>query len=430
MAISKNTGKKGENNLRKASDPYTLYLKGKPYTLTEESLKDQVDASLQRRRKWYFPDLKFISFGDGCLKLLNVWDKLSYEMTISVEKDKLHVSCNCGLEVETLCIHSYKALERLVCYSPKSSFEKYCPKGLYEIATAHKKYFDVKASGTGLDISPKRYLGTVYPFFVNRKKSKISAALDLQGNKMPQSDLKQNKALAYILIQSPRGEYLPFLIPCVGSLNKDRTLIKSFHHFVSEPNRGSESFFTQDQESLNKICFEMLKVAEKLSGESLNSTEPLQASSLQTLFSLWKRAIPLLMQQEFVYMYYLYYIKELKGRPARNRLRKVNVRGEVPRLHFKLRKKASYYQLHMNASIRGEYLKNIEWHPVFFMIQWQDVYMLSSLRDSGIVKWMSDSDNRISVFEEHFDNFNKDILQLLQEYYPVETGADINKQPI
>lgn len=430
MAISNNTRKKEENNLRKASDPYTLYLKGEPYTLTQESLWEQVDPSLPGKRKWPFPRLKFISFENNCLKLLNTCGGISYETTIGIEADKLHVSCDCGSEVDTLCIHAYRTLEHLAGYIYRNPLEQYAPNGLFETATAHKKYFNIKASNTGLDITPKYYLGAVYPFFIDEGDANLSTILRLPGGPILKKMKTCGKGLAYILAYSSQNEYLPFLIPCVGSLNKDRTLIKSFHHFVNESNRGSESFFTQDQESLNKICFEMLKEAEKLSGESLNSTEPSQASSLQTLFNLWKKAIPLLMQQEFVYIYYLYFKKELKGRPARNRLRKVNVRGEAPRLHFKLRKKDSFYQLHMNASIRGEYLKNIEWHPVFFMIQWQDVYMLPSLRDSVIVKWMSDSDNRISVFEEHFDNFNKDILQLLQEYYPVETGADINKQPI
>ncbi|TAN21609.1 MAG: hypothetical protein EPN37_00475 [Chitinophagaceae bacterium] len=420
MAISNNTRKKEENNLRKASDPYTLYLKGEPYTLTEESLKEQVDASLQRRRKWYFPDLKFISFGDGCLKLLNVWDKLSYEMTISVETDKLHVSCNCGLEVETLCIHSYRALERLVCYSPKSSFEKYCPKGLYEIATAHKKYFDVKTSGTGLGISPKKYLGTVYPFFVNRKKTKISTALDLQGTQAPPLDREPDKVLAYILIQPPRDEYLPFLIPCFGSPNKTGTAIKSFQHFVNGSKKESNHPFTEGQEKLNQLCEDMLKHAEKLADESLLSTEQVHTSSLHALFSLWEEALPLVEREEFIYLYYLHGKHELKSRPAKNRISKINVRGGVPRLHFQLNERTTFYQLQMRATIQGRTIKYPQWDLVFFMGEGEDLYRLSSLRDSGVAKWMNEAGNCITVFKEHFEEFSKDFLQPLQKYYPIE----------
>lgn len=430
MKKSKEGGISGKSSQRNASEPFTIHLKDGPYTLTRESLWEQVNASLPRKRKWPFPHLKFISFEDSCLKLLNTWNGISFETTIGIEADKLHVSCNCGSAVDTLCLHAYRALEHLTGYIYRNPLGQYAPKGLFETATAHKKYFNIKASSTGLDITPKYYLGTVYPLFTDVGDANLPTILRLPGDPAPKKDETHDKGLAYILAYSSQNEYLPFLIPCVGSLNKDRTMIKSFHHFVNEPDKGSELFLTEDQENLNKICFEMLKEAENLSGESLNSTEPLQVSSLQTLFNLWKEAIPLVMRQDFVYIYYLYYIKELKGRPARNRIRKVNIRGEVPRLHFKLRKKTSFYQLHMNASIRGEYLKNIEWHPAFFITQWQDVYMLSSLRDSGVVKWMSDSDNCISVFEEHFDDFSKDILQPLQKDYPVETGPDINNQSI
>lgn len=384
MAISNHTVKKEESNLRKASDPYTLYLKGEPYTLTVESLEEQVDASLQRKRKWYFPGLKFISFGNNCLKLLNTWDKLSYEMTISVEANKLHVSCNCGTEVETLCIHSYRALERLAGYSYKSSFEKYRPQGLYEIATTHQKYFDVKTSSNGLEIAPKKYLGTVYPFFVSRKEAKISAALGLQGGRAPQLNRQQDKALAYVLIYPPRDEYLPFLIPCLGSPNKAGTAIRSFQYFVSGSKKDSGYPFTENQKKLNQLCRDMLKHAEKLADESVLSTDQRHTSSLHALFSLWKEALPLAEQEECIYLYYLHGKHELKSRPVRNRISRINIRGAAPRLHFQLTERATFYQLQMRATVNGRNIKYPRWGLVFFMEEGEDLYRLSSLRDSGL----------------------------------------------
>lgn len=420
MAITKNTGKQDKNVLRNASEPFTLYIKGEPYTLTEESLKEQVEVSLQRTRRWHFPDLKFLSFEGNCLKLLNTDNSTSYEMSIQIEADKLHVSCDCGSEVETLCIHAYWALERLAGYDYRKPFEKYRPKGLFEIAIAHKKHFDIKPGCTGLDISPKEYLGSVYPFFVKMKESNLSAVLNLQGASILTKDKAKDNALAYILIIPPRDEYLTFLMPCTGSLNKAGTEIKSFHHFIQEKEKGLDSLLTGDQKALNKICYEMLKQVENLSEESLTSEEPSQKSSLQTLFHLWVEAIPLLAQQDFVCLYNLHFKNELKSRPAKNRVWKINIRGEVPQLRFELKKNETFYQLQMKATVKGRQVKEVDWDAVFFISEGHDMYKLSSLRDAGMAGWITKFDNCISVFKEHFDEFDKDFLQPLQKFYPVE----------
>lgn len=420
MAITKNTGKQEKNALRDASEPFTLYLKGEPYTLTEELLKEQTDATLQRTRRWHFPDLKFLSFEGNCLKLLNTNDSTSYELSIQIEADKLHVSCDCGSKAETLCIHAYWALERLAGYDYRKPFEKFRPKGLYEIATAHKKHFDTKTGPTGLDISPKEYLGSVYPFFVRMKEPNLSTILNLQGAPILAKDKEKDTTIAYILIIPPRDEYLTFLMPCAGSLNKSGTAIKSFHHFVHQTEKELDSLFTGDQKALNKICHEMLNQIENLSEESLTSDEPLQKSSLQSLFHLWEEATPLLMQQEFVYLYNLYFKNELKSRPAKNRVWKINVRGEIPQFRFEIKKKDAFYQLQMKATVKGRQVKEVDLDTVFFIMEGHDMYKLSSLRDAGMARWITKFNNCISVFKEHYDEFDKDFLQPLQKYYPVE----------
>ena len=62
----------GNNFFRNAADPYTIHLTEEPYLLRKEMLKRNTDLSVQRKRDWKYPRLKFISCKNGTLKLLNI----------------------------------------------------------------------------------------------------------------------------------------------------------------------------------------------------------------------------------------------------------------------------------------------------------------------------------------------------------------------
>ncbi len=102
-----NSGKPASGSLRSSSDPFVIHLDGEPYILSSEALRNQVDLRLQRSRKWYYPAIKFISFSKCILKLNLKHDGLSHDMIVKIETDKLHVSCSCNTQVETLCLHTY-----------------------------------------------------------------------------------------------------------------------------------------------------------------------------------------------------------------------------------------------------------------------------------------------------------------------------------
>jgi hypothetical protein len=44
-----------------ASNPFMLRLDDEPYELSAEGLKKKVDESLQKKRNWFYPTIKFIS---------------------------------------------------------------------------------------------------------------------------------------------------------------------------------------------------------------------------------------------------------------------------------------------------------------------------------------------------------------------------------
>ncbi|GEP97764.1 hypothetical protein [Chitinophaga cymbidii] len=419
MATTKNTGNMGFGKLRNASEPLTIHLEDEPYILSEEALKKKVEAKLLRKRDWFYPKLKFISIKDNVLKLLNTHKEVSHEMTVYIEPDQLHISCSCGTQVETLCLHTYKALERLIWYRSTDYFARYRPDGIMQIGTAHEKYFDRKVTDTGLDIKPKTSLGSVYKLGDKLEGLSFTDVMNLP-QAAPQRIQGREAGITYILMNAFRNRYLTFLFPCLGVLNKAGTDVKGFHHFISDTQKEYDTLLTDEQRALNIICLEMWQQTEKQSG-SLIEGEPEKERSPIGIFSLWEKAMPLLLQQEFIYRYSLYGKRELKEKPSRGRIERISLLKDTPRLHFQLLDKGAFYQLQMKVTIRDKKVNKYNAETTFFIGEDKKLYLLASLKDAGVVQWMQKSGGYITIFKEHFSAFEQEYLNSLRECYSVNT---------
>jgi hypothetical protein len=414
MATIKNTRKQGFGMQRNASEPYTIHLDGKPYILSAEALKAQVDEKLQRKREWFYPTLKFISIENGTVRLRLIHKEVSQEMTVCIEPDKLHFSCSCGMMVETL--HTYRTLEALAGYRGTDYFAQFRPNGLIELSTAHKKYFDKKVTDKGIDIRPRANLGSVYQLSHRLEQLNLMDILHLPQVTSPQANREKDTVLTYILMDSCQEKYLPFLLPCVGVLNKGGTDVKGFHQFISGTEKEYDPFLTDEQRALNQICYEMWQQVETQSG-SLFEGEPEQERSPSGIFSLWEKALPLLRQQEFTYKYILYGRRELKQKPSRTRIERIGVEKDRPRLYFQLINKGAIWELRLKAALRAKPINNYDIQTNLFIVDGGKFYLLPSLQDAGIAEWMRKSNGHITVFKEHFPEFEKEYLNPLRESY-------------
>jgi hypothetical protein len=148
--------------LRPASDPYTIEFNNKHYMLSEDDLKSHVELKMQRKRDWYFSKLTLLSFEAGLVKLQNTHKNTSFVMTLGIEPDRVHISCSCGLEVKSICLHSYKALQSMMRFDGYCSFGIYRPNGLLDLAMKYPKHFDEKDFLNEMRFYPKDTLGNVY----------------------------------------------------------------------------------------------------------------------------------------------------------------------------------------------------------------------------------------------------------------------------
>ena len=85
--------------LRDASDPYSIPFGVHHYYLTTEDLESHTDKRDLKYQRFHYPEIKFISLKDGLLELSTTCDKVTCTIKLLIEKDKLQVCCNCGKEV-------------------------------------------------------------------------------------------------------------------------------------------------------------------------------------------------------------------------------------------------------------------------------------------------------------------------------------------
>lgn len=417
------------NRPRLASDPYTLSLGAEPYILTEEMIQSNTDDHTKRKRDWSFPAIKFISFKKGKLELKISSENTSWQLHIGVKEDQLQVSCSCGTEVPMLCRHAYKVFGQMTGFDDRTDyFVKFRPGGMVDIAFKHRKYFTTQLYGTDPALIPNPELNSVYTLEDRVDWSHLPNLLNLPVHKKYASPAAgDDKAICYIVVDSYRKELLPFLVPCLGKLNKAGTAIKGFDKFISGTQKEYEAMLTDDQRTLNKLCFEMYRLVEKQPG-SLFADETIEPASLIAIFDYWKKVFSLLQHQPFVYSYTIYRQRDLKYQPSKSRISPVHIMNDTPALHFHLADKGVLFGLTLNATVQGKLLKNAGTDTFFFLCQGENLCLLSSVRDAAIAEWMNKSGGCISIFKEHFKEFENSYLKQIRESYPVQVIGTTKKK--
>lgn len=410
--------------------PCTIHFQNKEYQLTVEQLRKQIGNKIVIVNNWHSATLKFISFKDGRLELLNSCNKLSFKLILQIQKGRLLATCSCGNTPPVFCDHVFGALRTILWDLGEHYFEKLQPNGAIPLAFAHKNYFDKKECKAGLDVSVRPELESVFKLHQRVTTAYLPAMLSLPISApvpciplAPKADKNtRDEAVGYLLIIPTRNRFLPFVVPCAGKLIKNKTGIKTFYDFLSGAKKQYNHLLTGEQKELNTACFQLWKLAEKLPGHIIEDREVKKVTDSRLLvFEAWRKMITLLQQQSFVYSYFLYRTEELKkGRPAKKRTLHIQISSETPDIRFLLADHGSFYQLEMQVLVKGEPLAEYEADTTFFISQGQIIYLLPSLRDAAIAQWMDRSGGMITVFKEHFPQFEQDILNPIRQCYAVK----------
>ncbi|MBS1668234.1 MAG: hypothetical protein JST58_12725 [Bacteroidetes bacterium] len=414
MGIKKKEPGISNPSLRNASDFYTIPLE-EDYILAEETLESSIDIKTSKQPGWFYPDLKLLSFKEDTAAILNSNDKTSFTLHLKVEPRKLMVSCTCGLQVEMLCIHSFKALSLLLHFDGPADLKKFMPGGAAQTVLDNSKYFETK-TGFRNFFNPKAAMGAVYGISEPLEGFSIEDALAMPAPLPPKKQIK-DMAMCYIIMVSGRKGLLPFLLPCLGKLNKAGDHIKGFGKFLSGIQKEHDAWLTEEQRTLNSLCLQIWKLVEKLPNELIHEDMLYNGTDdLSKLLDLWHQAFPLLMRQP-VYKHFYYKPRQLKGRPSKRYMQKINLKDAAPLIQFKLTDKGAFKQLELLPLINGKEIRNHKIFDKFFIYENDNIYLLSSLRDAAMVEWMKKSGGRITIFKNQFTQFENSFLQPLKKYY-------------
>lgn len=407
--------------LRNASDFYSITLEH-DYILTHDELDRSINKQTAKYARWFFPELKLLSFKEGTAEILNKSDKEFFKLYIKVEPEKLLVSCSCGRDVEKLCIHAFKALSHFIVYGNLSNLRKFIPNGAAQIVLENSKYFEPNKSLSSM-FKPKAALGSVFGVSGKLANYNIEDVLTLPAQESTKKEIKENE-MSYIIMISQRRNFLPGLLPCLGKLNKAGNNIKSFGKFLSGIQKEYDALLTDGQRELNNICLDLWKQVEKLPPELIHENMLYnETDGLSNVFGLWQKAIGLL-DQQYTYVLPYYQKGQLKGKPRLAWMQKININKTIPVIEFKLTDKGAFYQLEMIPVIDGKAIAKYEMLDTFFIKDGKNVYLLSSIRDAAIAEWMEKSRKRITIFKEHFAQFKISFLMPIERHYLVKEKSN------
>jgi hypothetical protein len=415
-----------EDNLL-AAEAYTLPLESGQLHMTMELLKAHCTLSADELEIVPNIKVKYHSYEQGVVTILvQMPDRSRYRIQFRVGLDNLTIACRCGETKYRLCVHAYTVLYRTLWLHGHLDLGMYYWPQIDEEGKLQAKFLEVTTLNDRIYVEPRLRFGNLYrPGLGFKGAEKLTLNEPVDGK--PKLYTGGEMAVGYCMAYSYRGfctSHQPVLMPFTGLTGKSGDEIIRFNRFVKGGGETSEIELTEAQQKLNHITREQNALADdlrKLNGDQQTVALPKIGKEL---FALWQQALPLLVMEQFVYSYNTHQNNNLGHRPQKTGMERCSFSWLTPALTFSLKKKPDHHVLMPRVTINGKTLK-LQHNPDFFMYdkEQKQFYLLASLQDDGMLAWMADFQNRLSVLNEHFDNFQASFLSRLKSCYQVFTDV-------
>lgn len=399
------------------------------YRLTRKSLDRQMKSAAKMRIGWPDCTLKFLSFNDNRLELLNTHRGKSYLLNLTIQDSELHAKCNCGEKQRSGCVHIYEALRLILWDFGETYFAGLAKGGIMQLAFRYQGLFDKVQSKSGIKAELRPELGTVFSLDESVTSFDLSSILALPDNRdqvihkhqSVRSAHRGEEAVGYLVVLPLRNRFLSFVVPCAGKLTVSGKSIKYFYEVLSGAQKQYGHLLDSEQQKLNKSCFALWKKIEKQSdllfvGNAVQRTVQIR----RRIFESWQQMMGLLESQSYTYAYWIFRIKELtQGRPKKQSIHPVSIGLTSPAIRFCLADCGCFFQLCMEIYVDEIQLTNFDNSIPFLILSDKRIYLYKSLKDATVAQWMHHFEGRVTVFKEHFSAFKEEILNLIREHYPV-----------
>lgn len=149
----------------------------------------------------------------------------------------------------------------------------------------------------------------------------------------------------------------------------------------------------------------------------------------ETIFDLWQKALPMLINCPYNQSYLLYALRYLREKPMKSSMRPCRYSLERPVLTFILSVQGEYLKLSVEVTV-GSRVIIVQHKPHFFIFDEQIgyCYQMRSIQDDVLLNWMVDNNNQITVLKDDFEEFDNEIISRLASSYQVFFSASSKKR--
>ncbi len=411
-------------NTRLSSQPFTIHLSGNNYSIEPDELEAQLDAKLLRKTTWFSPHIRFKSLRGKQLTLIISFQDQQYLLRIGVEPGSLSVSCSCNEHVQTLCLHSYRALKDIAYIRGENYFKQFAPGNWAATALANKKSFVFNDDRLGPEIKPLPPHKKIYGL---NSSLPVTEGLLQQPVIAPEKD----RLVCYLILSFSRRRVPPILMPCLAIPVKAGNHVRSFLSFTETTAANKAHYFNGSQQNLNRLCLAMLKEAEHIQEQNDLYRAAWQWEHYEKLFQLWQQCWPLLCTQPQVYYSHLYWLKYIKGKPRLRETIPISLSAEKVCPQFEVKKYPDHQRLSMHLPHQNKQLRSEAGILPFFADcpETDCFYLLPSLAMAQLVSQMHDAEPFISVFKQQYKSFQKEVITPLQKQKLLVIAKGENSKP-
>jgi hypothetical protein len=344
---------------------------------------------------------------------------------------ELDVACTCGMPDGKLCYHGYIGLHSLA-WSHYLELDRFYWPGLTADENVKDKFLTTEVTKNWIAVKPKTKYGNIF-----------KATIGFWGDKPPEIEKSAKiestvtggqQAIAYCLaynVGNHSNLHLPVLIPCLGLASKNNQQIVSFKQFGRADKPIRNITYTANQELLNDIGFRQYGIAKVCDGLTEEEKKIELPKLKQDLLGLWEQVTPLLLNEKYVYGYYTYWLRYLKGKPRKADIRDCKFSLERPILTFNLKFHQDHFSLTAVASVNGNTLKfNHKPHLFVFDETTELCYLMPTVQDDDLLMWMLSYNNRLTILKEHFAEFQTTFLDKLSSCYTISFTDTQTKKAI
>jgi hypothetical protein len=144
-------------------------------------------------------------------------------------------------------------------------------------------------------------------------------------------------------------------------------------------------------------------------------------SRSRKLFALWQEAMPILTGRLYTHYHFSYGMRNIKGKPSKQKMHPCTFSTEVPELCFVWKEYEDHYKLDLRFRLgKKVWMPSYEFNSKFFANTAKEprkYYLLNSFMDCQLVTYFQKNKFQLLVMKEHYQGDCKDFLDQLRKRY-------------